>query len=60
MTLAPVGIWTWSAGAMLRDFFAVDDDDLIAEHFASADVEKMTGANVGVGRSGGEGGGGRN
>ena len=36
-------------GSDARDFFAVDDDDLIAEHFAGADVEKMAGADVGVG-----------
>ena len=60
MTLAPAGIWTWSAGAMLGDFVAVDDDDLVAEHLAIADIEEMTGADVGVGRRRGEGGGGRN
>ena len=32
------------------DFVAVDDNNLVAEHFARADVEKMTGADVGVGR----------
>ena len=36
------------------DFFALDDDDLIAEHLAGADVEEMTGADVSVGRVGGE------
>ena len=34
------------------DFVAVDDDDLIAEHFSRADIEEMAGADVGVGGGG--------
>ena len=46
-------------GSDARDFIAVDHDDLVAQHLAIADIEEMPGADVGVGRVGGEDDGGR-
>ena len=46
-------------GSDAGDFFAVDHDDLVAQHLAIPDIEEMPGADVGVGRVGGEDDGGR-